>query len=437
MKNCDILLTGAYLLTQNEKREVVTDAALAITGTIIDAIGSTAELEKQYTPKVRRDLGNALIMPGLVNAHTHVPMTLLRGMADDLPLMEWLTKHIFPLEAKLTPHMIEVGTALACAEMLRTGTTAFMDMYMFERSVYKSIDNCGVKAVVGEGIFDVPTEGNSDLSRSIEIVREHVEELKGNKRIRYAVMPHSVYTTNLPLLEQCAALSEELGLPLHVHLAETVTETAQSIEMYGERPVAVALKAGLLTSKTTIAHGVDLNDDEIRLLAEKGVSLAHCPRSNMKLSSGISPLPKLLKKGVNVALGTDGASSNNMLNMFCEMSSAALLHKVDTLNPTELPASDVLDIATINGGKALGWKGLGKLVVGGSADLTALDLTAPNLVPMTSVPSHVVYAATGHEVFFTMIDGEVLYDKGAFSRIDYPALAKEAQDIRNWLASSR
>ena len=434
MKNCDLLITADFIATQNETREVIHKGALAVSGTRIEAVGPADDLERDYRAKARRKLGHALVLPGLVNAHTHAPMTLLRGMADDLPLMEWLTGHIFPREAKLSPHMLEVGTLLGCAEMLRTGTTACADMYLNEPQIYRAMDKCGIKAMVGEGIFGFPSIGCTDPACAFDIVREQAEEIKNHPRLRPAVMPHSIYTTSREILERSAALAEELDVPLHIHLAETASETAQSLELYGCRPVEICRQAGILGPNTFIAHGVDLNAEEIALLAASGVSSVHCPRSNMKLASGVSPVPQMLEAGMNVALGTDGASSNNMLNMFIEMGTAALLHKVHSMDPTTLPAQTVLDMATINGGKALCWPELGRLVPGGPADLTALDLTALNLAPLTSAPSHLVYASTGHEVFLTMVDGQILYDNRTYPSMDYTALIKEAQDICNWLA---
>lgn len=438
MKNCDMLVTADIIVTQNPEREILKKAAIAISGTLIDAIGPAEELENNWLPKERRNLGHALIMPGLVNAHTHVPMTLLRGMADDLPLMEWLQNHIFPREAKLRPHMLEIGTWLGCAEMLRTGTTACADMYLNEAHVYRPLGDSGMKALVGEGISAFPSIGCLDPDCIFDVVREQAAEIKafGNPRLRYAIAPHAVYTTNLDILERSAAVAEELGLPLHTHMSESPIEVKQSLELYGCRPVEVFNKAGALGPNTMVAHGVELEPDEISLLVEKGVSLLHCPQSNMKLASGISPVPQVLKSGLNVAMGTDGAASNNTLNMFSEMHIAALLHKANTLDPTCLPAQTVLDMGTINGGRAMGWPELGCLVPGGPADLCALDLGFPNLAPISNAVSHLIYAASGHEVFLTMVDGKVLYENGKFNNMDYPAILKEAQDICDWLTKN-
>lgn len=433
MINCDLLINAEFIATQNENREILRDGAIAVTGKKIDAIGPRSKMDSEYNPARKRDLGRAMLLPGLINTHTHLPMTLLRGMADDLPLMEWLSEHIFPLEAKLSPAMIETGAMLGCAEMLRTGTSACADMYMSERHIYRAVERCGIKALVGEGIYNVPATAGSDPLQPYETAREQAAELKDHPRLRYAVMPHSVYTTSLAMLEKSVELAEELDLPLHMHLAESTGETARSIELHGCRPVELCRRAGLLGPRTFIAHGVDLLDEEIGLLAEYGVSLAHCPRSNMKLTSGVAPVPRMLQKGMNVALGTDGASSNNMLNMFLEMNTAALLHKAHRMDPTIMPAQSVLDMATLNGGKALCWPELGSLAPGGPADFTALDLRSPNLAPVSNVPSQIVYAATGHEVLLTAVDGQILYDNGEFLSMDYPALVKEVQDICDWL----
>ncbi len=433
MQTCNLLLHADVIVTQNQEREVIYDGAIAVSDGKIAAIGGKAEVGAAWQGAEQLALGAALVMPGLINTHTHMPMSLLRGIADDIPLMEWLTNEIFPREARFSPHMLEVGTLLSCAEMLRTGTTTVCDMYLNEPHIYRSIDKAGMRAVAGEGIFAFPSIGYADPAKALDAAREQAAELKGNARIRYAISPHSVYTTNLDLLEKCASLARELDLPLHVHLAETASETAQSMKLYGCRPVEACRRAGLLTTRTLIAHGVELNEDEIALLAEHGCSVAHNPRSNMKLASGIAPVPQMLAKGLNVSLGTDGAASNNSQNMFAEMSACALLHKVRSMEPTTLPAWQALDMATVNGGKALGWPELGSLSAGSPADLTVLDLTQPNLAPLSSPVSHLAYAASGHEVVMTMVEGKILYAHGKFPSLDYPALRREAQNLHDWL----
>jgi 5-methylthioadenosine/S-adenosylhomocysteine deaminase len=429
MLNCDILISAEVIVTQNAGRDILYQAALAVTGGKIAALGPRADLEKEYLPKRALSLGSSLLMPGLVNAHTHMPMTVMRGKADDRPLMDWLNGHIFPLERRLNPHIIQVGTELACAEMLRTGATAFCDMYLSEKTIYRTVDKIGLKALVGEGIFAFPTLGCANPAEAMALARSQAEELRGNPRVKYSIAPHAVYTTTPELLAECAELARALELPLQIHLAETRSETEQCLKLYGIRPLELARREGILGPGTTIAHGVDLTEEEIDLLAESATVVAHNPRSNMKLASGCAPVARMLEKGVPLGLGTDGAASNNTLNMFAEMSACALLHKHAGHDPTALPAQSVLDMATLGGARALHRPGLGSLGVGGPADLTVLDLASPNLLPLYSPISHLVYAASGHEVILTMVDGNILYENGKFHSIDYPALLREIAEI--------
>lgn len=430
---CETLITCDVLLTQDTDRTVIEDAALAVNDGTILAVGPRADIEAAHTPAERLDLGRSMVLPGLVNAHTHVSMTLLRGLADDLPLMDWLTKHIFPVEQKLTPELVRLGAMLGCAEMLRTGTTAFCDMYLMEEAVAEAVAASGLRARVGEVIFAFPSPAYPDLDGALDVARRMEERFKDNDRVRTAVMPHAVYTTHPELLEKTYALAEELDVPLHIHLAESATETAQCLEQQGKRPVSYLHGLGLLGGRTLAAHCVDLDEEEIALLAETGTRIAHCPESNMKLASGFCPAQALLDAGAVLGLGTDGACSNNNLNMFTEMGSSALMQKAHRTDPTALPAQAVLDMATVGGAQCLSWPELGSLEPGKAADLVALDLTRPNLMPMYSPVSHAVYAANGGEVTMTMVGGEVLYRDGAYSRIDYPALLDEIRDAAKWV----
>ncbi|MDL2307075.1 amidohydrolase [Desulfovibrio sp. OttesenSCG-928-C06] len=433
MIHTDLIVSADLVLTQNDSRELIENGAVAVSNGVLQAVGKADEIRSTYTAGRDIALTRSLLMPGLINAHTHMPMTLLRGKADDLPLMTWLTEHIFPLEAKLTPHMLQVGTRLACAEMLRTGTTAFNDMYLNEPQVYRTVDECGMRAMVGEGLSCYPTLGCSDPALALEVIGAQADELAGNRRIKYCVAPHSVYTTNEETLAKCADFAQKRGLPLHIHLAESKTETAQSLKMHGARPVEVCRRQGVLGPSTTAAHCVDLTDAEMDILAETRTVVAHNPRSNMKLASGAAPVDALLKKGARLGLGTDGASSNNSLNMFAEMSACALMHKLVNAEATSLPAQTVLDMATLGGAEALHWPGLGRLVPGSPADFIALDLGAPNMQPMYEAASHLAYAASGHEVSLTVVDGQVLYENGSFSSIDYPGLLEEVREIQDWM----
>ncbi|BBD07601.1 amidohydrolase [Desulfovibrio ferrophilus] len=430
---CDTLLTCDVLMTQDMARTTINDAAIAITNGTITAVGPKTELQGSFTPASHLDLGPSLVMPGLINAHTHVSMTLLRGLADDLPLMDWLTKHIFPVEQKLTPELVRLGALLGCAEMLRTGTTCFCDMYLMEAAVAEAVHQSGIRARVGEVIFAFPSPAYPDLDGALDVARGLEERWESDTRIRTAVMPHAVYTTNPDLLQRSYALAEELDVPLHIHLAESTTETAQCLEQTGQRPVAYLQDLGLLGPRTLAAHCVDLTDDEISILADSGTCVSHCPESNMKLASGFCPAQKLLDAGAMMGIGTDGACSNNNLNMFTEMGTAALVQKVHRMDPTVLRAQTVLDMATLGGAASLHWPELGSIEAGKAADLIALDLTRPNMQPMYNPASHAVYATNGGEVRLTMVEGEVLYQDGSYTRLDYPALLNEIREAAHWV----
>ncbi len=428
---CDLLLTADYVLPQDEERSVIEGGFIAVGDEKILAVGPRGRAGA-YAPARRLDLGAALLMPGLINAHTHVSMTFLRGFADDLPLLDWLNNHIFPVEKHLTAEIVELGTLLGCAEMTRTGTTALQDMYLLEDAVIAGVDKAGLKARLGDGIFVFSTPRCPTLEASFALARRHAEIAKTKSRLRTGIMPHTVYTTTPKILESCKVLADELGLPIHIHAAESPAETALCLQNFGERPLALLDKAGLLGPATTLAHAVDLTDAELDRLAATGTVVAHCPRSNMKLSSGTARFEEMRKRNIPIGLGTDGAASNNTLNMFAEMSACALLHKVSG-DPTAAPAQSVLDAATLGGARALCWDGLGSLTPGGPADIIALDLTAPNLMPMYAPASHLVYAATGHEVRLTVVDGEILYEDGRFTRIDAESLTTEAGKLKQWV----
>lgn len=430
--SCDTILQAALIVTQDDARTVIEDGALAVKEGRIAAVGRRDDIDGNWHGSTVIDMGESLIMPGLVNAHTHASMTLLRGLADDLPLMDWLTGHIFPVEKGLTGELVELGAMLGCAEMLRTGTTAFSDMYLIEDATLRAVDRTGLRCLAGEGIFAFPSPAYADPETAFDLVRAQHDRWKDHPRAALAVAPHAVYTSTPAILSRCRDLADELGLPIHLHLAETATETAQCIEQHGARPVPYCDGLGLLTPRTTLAHCVDLTAEEMDLLAERGVSVAHCPESNMKLASGIAPVTAMLQRGMTLGLGTDGAASNNSLNMFTEMTSCALLHKVHHMDPTCAPATTVLDMATRGGARALHMQGIGRIEAGSPADIIALDLRAPNMQPIFNPTSHLVYAATGHETRLTMVDGEVLYLDGCYTRFDMDDLLKEIRSARTW-----
>lgn len=433
ISHCDTLIHAAWVVTQDDSRRILEDAGIAVSNGFISAIGSWEELAPVWYPKRIVDLTKHLVLPGLINAHTHASMTLMRGLADDLPLMEWLTKHIFPVEQKLTPELVHLGALLACCEMTKTGTTAFCDMYLMEEHVGRAAEEAGLRARIGEVLFSFPSPAYASQDEAFDLVRSMKERFDGSNRVNTAVMPHSVYTTSPELLEKSMELAEELDIPLNIHLAETQTESQQSIEQHGLRPVPYAAERGLLSKRTLAAHAVDLTDEEIDLLAKSGTRVCHNPESNMKLASGIARVPEMQAAGIPLSLGTDGACSNNNLDMFSEMSSCALLQKVHHKDSTLVPAQQVLDMATRGGACSLDMPQTGYLAKGQAADLIALNLNTPSLMPMYNPISHLVYAAQGADVALTMVGGETLYQDGKFTRIDYPALREEIRDAAEFI----
>ena len=433
MRHCDTLLHAACIVTQDEQRRVIEKASLAIDKGLVAAVGPTAEIIQNWQSGNTLHLENMLVLPGLVNAHTHAAMTFLRGLADDMPLMDWLNQRIFPVEQKLTPEMVRLGSLLGYAEMLRTGTTACVDMYLFEESVFEAADTAGLRCLGGEAVFAFPSAAFPGPEAALDATRALAEKYRNHERLRVAVNPHSVYTTTPEILTACRDLAQELALPLHIHLAETPSETQICLSAQGKRPTEYCRGLGLLDVPCTLAHVVDVTSAELDLLTRQKAVVAHNPSSNMKLASGAAPVAAMLARGMHVGLGTDGAASNNRLNMFSEMGRAALLHKLTGLDPTLLPAAQVLDMATLGGAAAMHDERLGSLAPGKAADCVALDLSEPNLQPMYNEVSHLVYAATGMETRMTMVGGEVLYQDGRFTRFDYPALCEEMRNVRRFV----
>ncbi|MDR1489703.1 MAG: amidohydrolase [Desulfovibrio sp.] len=431
LPDCDLLLTADLALTQDSGRRVLEKAAVAVRDGRIAALGSPDELA-HLRPRERLDLGRALIMPGLINAHTHCPMTFFRGLADDMPLEEWLTRYIFPNEQRLTAEITEIGALIGCAEMTRFGCTAFADMYLFEDSVAAAADKSGLRVLLGEAIFSFATPASPGYEATHEKVRAQVLRYKDHSRLRVAVAMHSVYATGADALRASVGLAAELGLPLHIHLSETGREVRDCLEANGLRPLAYCRELGLVGPSTTFAHCVMLDEEELDELAASGAKVAHNPCSNMKLASGVAPVPAMLRRGILPGLGTDGAASNNSLNLFMEMRACALLHKVHSQDPMVCTAQEVLDMATLGGAAALGWPELGKLVPGGPADLIALDLTSPNHLPVHNPASLPAYSACGQEVRLCMVEGRILYKDGAYLALDYPSLIGEADKLARW-----
>lgn len=430
---CDTLLLAEHMLTQNTSREHLQNAAVAITGSEITELGPAEQLLQKYQASETIDLGRSLLLPGFVNTHTHSPMTLFRGAADDLPLQEWLEKGVWPLEGRLTEALVHLGSLLACAEMIRTGTTMFTDSYIWQEHTATAVDACGLRAIICEGLLAFPTCSYQTPDEAFAINERLFEAYAKHPRIRGGVSPHTMYTTTPEIRARSAELADKYGVLWMTHLAESQEEIKQCLDRFGKRPFAMALEEGLLHDRSMLVHGVWLEEEEIRTAVELGVSLAHAPRSNMKLASGVAPITRMRELGLRMGLGTDGAASNNTLSMFAEMQTLALTQKGVNLNATALPAQAVLDMATVEAAQSIGWEELGTLAPGRPADIIALDLSAPGLQPVHNPLSHTVYAAQGADVRLTMVAGKMLYLDGKYLTIDYPALLRETAGVVEWV----
>ncbi|WP_320170050.1 amidohydrolase [Maridesulfovibrio sp.] len=429
---CDLIIKGSYILTQDENRTLIENGAVAVCGRKIAEAGPDKEIERDWKAESVIDTGKSVIMPGLINAHTHVPMTLMRGVADDLPLLDWLHNYMFPIESGLTRELVELGAMLGCAEIAASGTTAFLDGYMYEDAVGRAVDQSGLKAVLGEGFFKFPSPFFKTAEKAWDTVKKLDDLFHDNPRIRTAVTPHAVFTTDPDQLAESMKLAEKLGLLWQIHAAESVPETKLTLETFGKRPIEILAEYGLLTERTRIHHCVDVTADEIELIRKSRAQISHNPQSNLKLGSGICPVTKFIAAGINTGLGTDGAASNNNLDMFDEMRTAALLQKGFLRDPEAMPAGTVLDMATINGARFLGFEDTGSIKPGFSADIIAVDMDKMHLKPVYNPLSHVVYSAGGQDVALTVCDGNVVYRDGKHMTLDVESISREAEKAVKW-----
>jgi 5-methylthioadenosine/S-adenosylhomocysteine deaminase len=405
----DLIILGGTIMTMNDRGDVYAAGAIAIKDETIAAVGPQPEILAGFRAKQTLAYEEDIILPGLINAHTHAAMTCFRGLADDLPLETWLQEHIFPAERHISRELVYWGTRLAIAEMLLSGTTTFCDMYLFADAVAQAARETGIRAVVGEVLYDFPSANYGSPENGLKFTESLLQTWQDDPRIRVAVQPHAVYTCSPDLLSRCGELAERYDARLIIHLSETHQEVADCQQRYGATPVAHLQQLGLLNQRLVADHGVVLSPPDLELLAASGASVAHCPESNMKLASGVAPVVELLRQGVNVALGTDGCASNNNLDMVQEMDTAAKLHKVHHLDPTVMPAPAVLGLATRGGARALNLDSkLGSLEPGKQADLIVIDGDQPHLVPLYNPYSQLVYAAGGADVRTVLIAGRVV-----------------------------
>jgi 5-methylthioadenosine/S-adenosylhomocysteine deaminase len=423
----DFLLHNALVLTLEPGAEPLENGYVAIQGGKIAAVGQAGGPDDLPAARARLGLLDALVMPGLVNTHCHAPMVWFRGLADDLPLSQWLNRVIFPAEsAWLNRERVYWGAMLAAAEMLRAGITTVADGYFFETEVRRAMADAGLRGVLAQGLVDFPAPDAPDPRHNLRVARNFVDSGADfhPDRLISTLFCHASYTCGPETLTRSKDLTRRRNLPWFIHLAETQAEVAQLRQQTGLTPAAYLDSLGLLDERTVAVHGVWLSPEDLDLLARRRVKLSHCPRSNLKLGSGVAPIPELLARGVTVGLGTDGAASNNRLDLWSEMSLTARLHKGWHQDPTLLPARQVAALATREGARVLGLEDrIGALSPGKDADLVVLDLTAPHLTPMFDPYSHLVYAARGHDVRHVMVAGRWLMFDRHLTTIDWPALA--------------
>lgn len=424
------IIRGKYLITMNEKEQIIENGAVLIeNGKIIDIDIFEEILKKSCDPSIKI-YGNSYsaVMPGFINTHTHSAMVLFRGIADDLPLNKWLTEYIWPREAKfLSPDFVYDGTLLACIEMLKSGTTTFNDMYFFTESIAKAAKNAGIRAVVGQGVLDFPTPSGSGAKDYLARAEDFIKQFKSDDYIIPAVAPHAIYTCSRETLLKSKELALKNNVPMHIHLSETFKEVEDSINKHGARPVKYLESIGFLEGKISAAHCVWLDDEEIEIMAKHNIGVAHCIESNLKLSSGIAPVAKMVRKGVKVSMGTDGAASNNNLDLLEEISIAAKVQKGITADPTVLDVKTCMKILTIWAAESLGIeKETGSIEVGKRADIILMNLRKTHLQPIYDIYSTIIYSAKASDIEDVFVNGVPVILNGRHQFIDEDEIIDKA-----------
>lgn len=438
-ESADTVLTARWVVTMDEGLRVIEDGAVAVRGGRIAAVGTAAEITKRYTAKQRIDAPSGILAPGLINTHTHAPMALFRGIADDLALQDWLTKFIFPAEAKnVNPEFVRDGTRLACVEMLLGGTTTFTDMYYFEEVIAEAAKECGIRGVLGQTVIGFPVADAKTPAAALQRTEAFFRRFAGDPLITPAVAPHALYTNDEATLRATRALADKYGKPLLIHLSETRKENEDMQAKYGASPTAVLDRWGVLSGRTLAAHAVHISPADMKILEERGTGIAHCPSSNTKLASGIAPLVDYLRRNMPAGLGTDGpAGSNNDLNLFEEMDLAAKLQKVHTGDPTAVTARQAFAMATVGGARALGMeKEIGSIEAGKKADLIVIDTSRPHAQPLFNVYSQLVYALKSSDVRDVMVNGRMVVRNRRMLTVNQPAVMTKAKAWQSRIARS-
>ena len=438
MKQVELLVLGGTLVSMDQERRVIQDAGVAVAGGRIVAVGTRSEIAAQYSAAQTVEASGKLIVPGLINGHTHIPMTLFRGLADDLDLQDWLTKYIFPAEAKnVSEEFVRVGTRLGLAEMIRGGTTTYCDMYYFEDAIADETAKAGVRGVLGETIIDFPVADNKTNDEGMAYAAKFVQKWQGHELIVPAIAPHAPYTVSEAHLKAIRAFSDRTGAPIVTHISETKREVDDSIKAKGASPIIYLARIGFLSNKVIAAHVVWPSEEELGILKQIGVGIVHNPQSNMKLASGVAPVPEMLRRGLSVGLGTDGAASNNDLNMWEEMDTAAKLHKVFSGDPKVMSAKEAFELATIRGAQALHLENeIGSIEKGKRADLVILERDSLNQIPLYNVYSDLVYATKANDVLTVIINGRIVMRDRRLLTLNEAEIKASARRFRDQVARS-
>ncbi|HTU34807.1 MAG TPA: amidohydrolase [Candidatus Acidoferrum sp.] len=437
-ERADLIVAGGTVVTMDAQKHVIEDGAVAIRGDAIVGVGTASQIESEFDAARTIDAHNDLVLPGFINGHAHAAMSLFRGIADDLALDDWLRKYIFPAEARnVTPDFVTWGTRLGILEMLRGGITTYADMYYFEDEVARATKDAGMRGILGETIIDFPAPDNKTTAQALSYTQAYINHWKNDPLITPAVAPHSIYTCSQKTLQESAALARRNHAPILTHLAEAPFELQQSREQHGATPVGYLERIGFLGPDVVAAHCVWIDAADIAALVHFGVGCTNNPSSNMKTAAGVMPVPDMLSAGLAVGIGTDGAASNNNLDMFEEMDLAAKLQKVTRMDPRALPAEQVVEMATIGGARALHMdKEIGSLEPGKKADLILIDTTAPHATPMYNVYSELVYALKASDVKTVVIGGKIVMKDRRMLTLDEPEILAKAREYQKKISAS-
>ncbi|MFZ0406959.1 MAG: amidohydrolase [Cyanobium sp.] len=429
----DLLVAGGIVVTMDGDRRVIADGAIAIAGGRIVAVGPRSEVEAAHRASERIDATGRTVIPGLINGHAHLPMTLFRGLADDQDLDDWLQHTIFPAEAmNVDEAFVRAGTRLALAELIRGGVTTVCDMYYFEQAVAEETAGAGLRGLLGQALIDFPAPDSADHSAAMACIERFVDSWQGHALITPAIAPHAPYTVCDEHLLEASSFAERHGCPLVIHLAETRHEVQESRRLKGAAPVEHLASLGVLSEAMVAAHVVWAEEHELDLLQRHGVGVVHNPQSNMKLASGVAPLPAMLRRDLAVGLGTDGSASNNDLSLWEEIDTAAKLHKLISADPKVVSAQEAFEMATIRGARALHLESqVGSLEVGKRADLAVLDMEAINQLPLSSIYSALVYASKASDVRTLVVEGRVVLRDRQLLTLDEEAINAEALAYRH------